>query len=183
MLADRIWHDVQLATMDPALPGLGLIDKAIVACLDGKIVYAGAAGDAPADLDAKQRIDCSGRLVTPGLVDCHTHLVYGGDRAHEFQLRLAGASYEQIAREGGGIQSTVRLTRQSTDAELTYAALTRLDALIADGVTTVEIKSGYGLEPNCAPARQTAAGRHCHHVPWCACLAARGERRQGRLHR
>ncbi len=146
MLADRLWHDVQLATMREDLTGVGLIDRATVACKDGRIVYAGATADAPANLDAKERIDCWGALVTPGLVDCHTHLVYGGDRAHEFKLRLDGASYEEIARAGGGIMSTVQATRASSAEELTFEALKRLDALIADGVTTVEIKSGYGLD-------------------------------------
>lgn len=146
MLADRLWHDVQLATMREDLPGVGLIDHATVACKDGRIVYAGATADAPANLDARERIDCWGALVTPGLIDCHTHLVFGGDRAHEFKLRLDGASYEEIARAGGGIMSTVRATRASSADDLTTDALSRLDALIADGVTTVEIKSGYGLD-------------------------------------
>ncbi len=91
-------------------------------------------------------IDCEGALMTPGLVDCHTHLVFGGDRAREFELRLEGASYEQIAREGGGIAATVAATRALTEEDLVARALPRLDALLAEGVTTVEIKSGYGLE-------------------------------------
>ncbi len=146
MLADRIWSDLQLATMRQDLPGVGYIDRAMVASKHGRIVYAGAEVDAPSGLDAKERIDCHGALVTPGLVDCHTHLVYGGDRAHEFKQRLDGASYEEIARRGGGIMSTVSATRSSSEDELEYAALKRLDALIADGATTVEIKSGYGLD-------------------------------------
>ena len=146
MLADRIWHDVQLATMRADLEGVGLIDRAIVASKDVRIVYAGARSDAPSVLDAKEWIDCHGALVTPGLIDCHTHLVHGGDRSHEFMMRLAGASYEEIAKAGGGILSTMRATRVSSDDELAFEALKRLDALIADGVTTVEIKSGYGLD-------------------------------------
>lgn len=146
MLADRIWHDAQLATMRADMPGVGYIDHAMIACKDGRIVYAGPEADAPGDLDAKERIDCRARLVTPGLVDCHTHLVWGGDRANEFRLRLEGASYEEIARAGGGIVSTVKVTRMSDDDELRCGALKRLDALIADGITTVEIKSGYGLD-------------------------------------
>ena len=89
--------------------------------------------------------DMGGRLITPGLIDCHTHLVFGGNRAREFEMRLEGASYEEVARAGGGILSTVRATRAATEAELVASALPRLDALIAEGVTTVEIKSGYGL--------------------------------------
>jgi imidazolonepropionase len=93
-----------------------------------------------------QTIDCDGRWITPGLVDCHTHLVYAGDRAHEFELRLAGASYETIAREGGGIAATVAATRAASEDDLVRQSLPRLDALIAEGVTTAEVKSGYGLE-------------------------------------
>ncbi len=146
MLADRIWSDTQLATMRADMPGVGYIDRAMVAAKDGRIVYAGTLSDAPPGLDAKEWTDCHGALVTPGLVDCHTHLVYGGNRAHEFKQRLDGASYEEIARRGGGIMSTVRVTRASDEDELEFDALKRLDALIADGVTTVEIKSGYGLD-------------------------------------
>ena len=103
--------------------------------------------DLPAALrDAPRVIDCEGRWITPGLIDCHTHLVYAGDRAAEFEMRLAGASYEEIARAGGGILSTVRATRAASEEELVASALPRLDALIAEGVTTVEVKSGYGLE-------------------------------------
>ncbi len=146
MLADRIWRDAQLATMRADLEGIGLIDRAMIASKDGRIVYAGALADAPSGLDAKEWIDCRGALVTPGLIDCHTHLVYGGDRAQEFKLRLDGASYEEVAKAGGGILSTMRATRLSSDDELAHDAAKRLDALIADGVTTVEIKSGYGLD-------------------------------------
>jgi imidazolonepropionase len=142
---DCIWQQCRLATLSPARQGLGVIDDGLIAGADGRIIYAGPARDAPA-LDAKARIDCAGRWITPGLIDCHTHLVYGGNRAHEFEQRLAGASYEEIARAGGGIVSTVKATRQASTAELVAATLPRLDALIAEGVTTIEIKSGYGLE-------------------------------------
>jgi imidazolonepropionase len=145
-LVDQIWHRCRLATLSPSRPGLGLIDDGLIAARDGRIVYAGAAADAPSALDARERIDCAGRWITPGLIDCHTHLVYGGNRAHEFEQRLAGASYEEIARAGGGIVSTVKATRKASTDELVAAALPRLDALIAEGVTTIEIKSGYGLE-------------------------------------
>ena len=145
-LVDHIWHKCRLATLSPSRHGLGLIDDGLIAAQAGRIVYAGPAADAPSALDARQRTDCDGRWITPGLIDCHTHLVYGGNRAQEFEQRLAGASYEEIARAGGGIVSTVRATRQADINELVSTALPRLDALIAEGVTTVEIKSGYGLE-------------------------------------
>ncbi|PTD19342.1 imidazolonepropionase [Sphingomonas fennica] len=141
---DRLWRNARLATLAPGLPGLGEVEDGLVACRDGLILYAGRAADAPA-FNAIETIDCEGRWITPGLIDCHTHLVHGGDRAHEFELRLAGASYEEIARAGGGILSTMAATRAASEAELVASALPRLDALIAEGVTTVEIKSGYGL--------------------------------------
>jgi imidazolonepropionase len=143
---DHIWHGCRLATLSPSRQGLGLVDDGLIAAADGRIIYAGPAADAPSSLDAKQRTNCEGRWITPGLIDCHTHLVYGGNRAGEFEQRLAGASYEEIARSGGGIVSTVKATRQASTKQLIAAALPRLDTLIAEGVTTVEIKSGYGLE-------------------------------------
>jgi imidazolonepropionase len=158
-LVDRIWHRCRLATLSPSRQGLGLVDDGLVAASDGRIVYAGSAAEAPSSLDTKERIDCGGRWITPGLIDCHTHLVYGGNRAQEFEQRLAGASYEEIARAGGGIVSTVRATRQANVEELVGASLPRLDALIAEGVTTVEIKSGYGLELD-TERRQLLAARN-----------------------
>ena len=142
---DHLWHHCRLATLAPSREGLGLIDDGIIAARDGRIVYAGAAAHAPA-FNARELTDCAGRWITPGLIDCHTHLVYGGNRAHEFERRLAGASYEEIARSGGGIVSTVKATREASTEQLVAAALPRLDALLAEGVTTIEIKSGYGLE-------------------------------------
>ena len=144
MRCDRVWTGARLATMAADAPGLGLVDDGIVAARGGRILYSGPAGEAPA-FDAADRTACEGRWITPGLVDCHTHLVHGGDRSNEFELRLAGASYEEVARAGGGIVSTVRATREASEAELVASALPRLDALLAEGVTTVEIKSGYGL--------------------------------------
>ena len=141
MRVDTIWENARLATL---AGGLGLVEGGVVAAEARRIVYAGPARDAPA-FDAVKRIDCEGRWITPGLIDCHTHLVYGGDRAREFEMRLAGATYEEIARAGGGIASTVAATRAASEQELTRTALPRLDALIAEGATTVEIKSGYGL--------------------------------------
>ena len=127
-----------------AAAGPWLIEDGIVAARGGRIVPAGPAADAPR-LQAAETIDCGGRLVTPGLIDCHTHLVFAGDRAAEFEKRIAGASYEEIARGGGGIVSTVAATRAASEDDLLAAALPRLDALLAEGVTTVEVKSGYGL--------------------------------------
>lgn len=155
---DRIWHNARLATMRADRPDLGEIEHGVVAMRGGRIVHAGAAADFPADADAIERTDCEGRWITPGLVDCHTHLVYGGNRAHEFELRLKGASYEEIARAGGGIVSTVAATRKASEDELVAGALPRLDALIAEGATTVEIKSGYGLDTT-TEMRQLAAAR------------------------
>jgi imidazolonepropionase len=155
---DRIWHNARLATMRGDLPDPGVIEHGLIAARDGRIVYAGAHSGFPGDVDAAERIDCGGRWITPGFVDCHTHLVFGGDRAHEFELRLKGASYEEIARAGGGIVSTVAATRNATEDELVASALPRLDALIGEGVTTVEIKSGYGLNTK-TEMRQLSAAR------------------------
>jgi imidazolonepropionase len=144
MRCDRAWTDARLATLDPARPGLGVVERGCIAEAGGTLLYVGPAADAPA-FDAVETIDCEGAWVTPGLIDPHTHLIYGGDRAGEFERRLAGATYEEIARAGGGIVSTMRATRAASEADLVAAALPRLDALIAEGVTTVEVKSGYGL--------------------------------------
>ena len=124
--------------------GLGVIRDAALAARDGRIAWLGPRDALPAH-DAPVT-DCGGAWILPGLVDCHTHLVFGGSRAAEFERRLAGATYEEIAREGGGILSTVRATRAADEAALLAAALLRLDGLLAEGVTTVEVKSGYGLE-------------------------------------
>nr|WP_211248726.1 imidazolonepropionase [Acidocella facilis] len=129
--------------MDPDLPGLGLVEPGMVAQAHGRILYAGPMRD----MQAEEVVDCEGRWITPGLIDCHTHLVYAGSRAGEFEARLAGASYEEIARAGGGIMGTMRATRAASFDELRRAAELRLEALLAEGVTTIEIKSGYGLAP------------------------------------
>ena len=144
MHCDRLWRNARLATLARGADGLGEVHDGVIAARGGRIVYAGSADLAPA-LDAVETINCDGRWITPGLIDCHTHLVWGGYRAREFELRLAGASYEEIARAGGGIVSTMAATRAASEAELLACALPRLDALIAEGATTVEIKSGYGL--------------------------------------
>ncbi len=144
--ADHVWHNCRLATLAAGQPGLGITEDGLVAEKNGVIIYAGPKRDVPTRLTSARWIDCEGRWITPGLIDCHTHLVYGGNRAEEFELRLAGASYEEIARRGGGIVSTVKATRQASEDELVSGAQSRLDTLIAEGVTTIEIKSGYGLE-------------------------------------
>jgi imidazolonepropionase len=144
---ETIWLNARLATVASGATGLGTVDKGALAARDGRIVFAGPQDDIPAAWRARARVvDCEGRWITPGLIDCHTHLVYGGDRAREFEMRLAGATYEEIARSGGGILSTVRATRESSEEDLMRSALRRLDALIAEGVTTIEVKSGYGLD-------------------------------------
>ncbi len=137
-------RNARLATM-AGPERYGLIDKGALALSGGRIVWAGPEADMPQEYDG-EAIDLGGRLVTPALIDCHTHLVFGGNRAAEFEMRLEGASYEQIARAGGGIVSTVTATRGASDQALLADALRRADTLIAEGVGTVEIKSGYGLD-------------------------------------
>ncbi|MBR1221164.1 imidazolonepropionase [Bradyrhizobium sp. U87765 SZCCT0131] len=146
MRYDKIWLDARLVTVNPALAGLGIIERGAIAAKDGRIAYVGPEADLPSGWSAAETVKLDGRWVTPGLVDCHTHLVYGGNRAHEFELRLAGASYEEIARAGGGIVSTVKATRAASEDDLVRTALPRLDHLLAEGVTTIEVKSGYGLD-------------------------------------
>jgi imidazolonepropionase len=158
MRCDRLWYNARLMTLAGASPGLGVVEDGVIAATGGRIVYAGPRADAPAGLDAEERVRLDGRWVLPGLIDCHTHLVHAGDRAREFELRLDGATYEEIARAGGGIQSTVRETRNASEAALVAATLPRLDALLAEGVTTVEIKSGYGLDRD-TELRQLRAAR------------------------
>jgi imidazolonepropionase len=144
---DTVWLNARLATLIEGRPGLGIVESGAIGARDGYIAFVGREDELPAaQRNGARIVDCEGRWITPALIDCHTHLVYGGDRAHEFELRLAGATYEEIAREGGGILSTVRATRAASEDELIRSALRRLDALIAEGVGAVEVKSGYGLE-------------------------------------
>jgi imidazolonepropionase len=144
----QLWSNCRAATMQAgAAQPYGLIADAALVVEGESIAWVGPLADVPADLLARctARHDAGGALITPGLIDCHTHLVYGGDRAHEFELRLNGATYEEIARAGGGIASTVKATRAASAKELQVQSSARLKRLIAQGVTTLEIKSGYGL--------------------------------------
>ena len=140
----EVWTNLHAATMVEGGAPYGAVTDAAILVEDGRIAWLGPAAAAP---PAEVRRDCGGAWVTPGLIDCHTHLVHGGNRAREFELRLQGATYEELARAGGGIWSTVAATRALDEAALVAGALPRLDALLAEGVTTVEVKSGYGLEP------------------------------------
>ncbi len=142
----RVLKNCQVATMVPGSVAYGLDGSDTIALQDEKIIWVGVQAELPQEYSKASALDLEGRLVTPGLIDCHTHLVFGGHRAREFEMRLNGASYEEIARAGGGIVSTVTATRAASQNELVGQALPRLDALIAEGITTVEIKSGYGLD-------------------------------------
>ncbi|HYD86360.1 MAG TPA: amidohydrolase family protein [Vitreimonas sp.] len=145
---DTLWVNANLATMIPGGAPYGAIQRGAVAAKDGKIAWVGYAADLPGhavDL-AREVRRCENAWITPGLVDCHTHLVFGGDRAREFEMRLQGKSYEEIARASGGIVSTVAATRAASREDLVASAAKRLAGLTREGVTTVEIKSGYGLD-------------------------------------
>ncbi len=145
MKADRLLIDCHVATMVKGLVPYGAIQDAAVVIADGRIAWVGPRADLPA-VDATETERLDGRWVTPGLIDCHTHLVFGGDRSAEFEQRLGGATYEEIARAGGGIVSSVKATRAASEDDLFASAMTRLAGLKATGVTTLEIKSGYGLD-------------------------------------
>ena len=145
MKVDRLWTNGRLATLREGAGAYGALEPAALAARDGRIAWIGPLAGAP-NFEAAETTDLGGRWVTPGLIDCHTHLVYAGDRAGEFEQRLMGASYREIAEAGGGIVSTVRATREASEDELVGQSRRRLDALLAEGVTTVEIKSGYGLD-------------------------------------
>ena len=145
MAWDSLWTNVHLATM--AQPhSYGEIRNAALAVKDGKVAWLGPLSDLPDDARAHEPHDGFGGWITPGLIDCHTHVVYAGNRSDEFEARLNGATYADIAQSGGGILSTVRATRAASEDELYRASLSRVKALLAEGVTTLEIKSGYGLE-------------------------------------
>jgi imidazolonepropionase len=144
MTTTTLWRHARIATMHGSAPW-GWIERGAMLTDGGRITWVGADNAVPRDAAPVREIDLEGALVTPGLIDAHTHLVYGGDRAAEFELRLQGASYEEIARAGGGIASTVAATRAASDDALFATAARRARALMAEGVTTVEVKSGYGL--------------------------------------
>jgi len=151
--------ELSAATMVEGGAPYGLIDDALIAVVDGLIVWIGPREAAPREVRALPMHKQEGRLITPGLIDCHTHIVHGGNRAREFEMRLEGASYEEIARAGGGILSTVTATRAADEDALVDTALPRLDTLIAEGVTAIEIKSGYGLDIDTELAMLRAARR------------------------
>ena len=145
MSFSTLFRNAQIATMTPG-KSYGLIENGAVVISADRIKWVGAEKELPDEFAGLQGKNLEGRLVTPALIDCHTHLVYGGSRATEFELRLNGASYEEIARNGGGILSTVTATRNASENELLAQSLPRLDALLSEGVATIEIKSGYGLD-------------------------------------
>ena len=142
----RLLTGLNVATLAAPGPAYGLIDNGAILIADGMIEWVGAFKDAP---DAERIEDFGGRLAIPALIDCHTHLVYGGNRAREFEMRLEGASYAEVARAGGGIAATVSATRAATTETLLADALTRVDVMLAEGVGVIEVKSGYGLDQDC----------------------------------
>ena len=146
MKTSKLFVDLNAATMCENQDAYGMIENAAIAITEGVIAWVGPAAELPTAFASLPRESFDGRTVTPGLIDCHTHIVHGGDRSVEFEMRLKGASYEELARAGGGIVSTVTATRSASEDTLLRDALRRVDALIAEGVTSIEIKSGYGLE-------------------------------------
>jgi len=164
-----IWENARIATMQTGTGPYGLIDDGFIVVSGEHIQDIGTADPVhpiPGDVDSR-RIDCGGRLITPGLIDCHTHLVYGGNRASEFELRLTGTSYADIAAAGGGIQSTVQATRNEAENVLFDAARQRLQRMISQGITTVEIKSGYGLDTGTESKMLGIAQRLERDLPLC----------------
>src|SRR5258707_8216025 len=145
---DDLWLNGRLAKMTPGDVPYGAVEDGAIAAAGGRIAWLGARRDLPGRREglARRVHDLAGYWLTPGLIDCHTHIVHGGDRAQEFELRLQGATYEEIARAGGGIRSTVTKTRAASETELLASAEARLAPLRAEGVTTIEVKSGYGLD-------------------------------------
>jgi imidazolonepropionase len=140
---EQLLTNIRVATMSN---GYGLIDRAAIAVKDGHVAWVGVEAELPRAFSGFAKITHQGRLVTPGLIDCHTHVVFGGNRAAEFEMRLKGATYEEVARTGGGIISTVTATRTASEVQLVASALPRVDAMLAEGVCVIEVKSGYGLD-------------------------------------
>jgi len=172
MTFDLLLENCRTATMAGGDTPYGAVEDAAIGITGDRIAWVGPRKDAGA---ATERIDLRNRWVTPGLIDCHTHIVYGGDRANEFELRLKGATYEEIARAGGGIVSTVKATRAASESELVESAAKRLKPLLDEGVTTVEIKSGYGLDLETERRQLRAAralGRRLPVTVRATCLAA-----------
>lgn len=164
MTAPHVYTEATLATMQPDAGDYGLVQNAAIVTEGEHIAWLGPIADLPEPYVSVGSTSLAGRLITPALIDCHTHIVHGGNRALEFEMRLQGASYEEVARAGGGIVSTVTATRETSEEDLLKAALTRADALISEGVSTIEIKSGYGLDQDTElkmlrVARQIAAHR------------------------
>ncbi|MEQ8968709.1 MAG: imidazolonepropionase [Azospirillaceae bacterium] len=154
---DTLWIDARLATMTAGGAAYGAIEDGAIAVAGDRIAWVGPRAELP-DAAPATVVSAGGRWITPGLIDAHTHIVHGGDRAREFEMRLEDASYEEIARAGGGIRSTVAATRAADEDALVASALPRLDALLAEGVTTIEVKSGYGLDAE-TEARMLRAAR------------------------
>ena len=171
MHCDSLWTGVHLATMAEtgsitgSTRGYGEIRDAALVVRAGRIVWLGRRADRPAELQADRIIDGGGAWITPGLIDCHTHIVYAGNRSDEFEARLNGATYAEIAQRGGGIVSTVRATRSASEDELFRASVPRVRALLAEGVTTLEIKSGYGLDLATERKLLRVARRIGHELP------------------
>ena len=173
-MSKELLTNLTLATMERGERPYGLISNGAVALDGGRIVWRGPADAAPDAYATWTRRDLAGRLVTPALIDCHTHIVYGGDRAREFEMRLEGMSYEDIARAGGGIFSTVEATRKTDPDALLAGALPRVDALIAEGVSAIEIKSGYGLDIDTELAMLRTARRIAAERPIRVCTSFLG---------
>jgi len=173
---ETLWLDARLATMTKGGTPYGAIEDGAIGVEGGRIAWVGRRADLPGRPDslASEVRDCGNRWITPGLVDCHTHLVHGGDRAHEFELRLMGATYEEIARAGGGIRSTVSATRTASEAALYESASRRLADLQAEGVTTIEIKSGYGLDRDTEAKMLRVARRLDAELPVTVCTTFLG---------
>lgn len=161
-----LFINVNLATMTDGSQSYGAVENAALAITRGKISWLGKVSDLPKyDHNSVDVIDGNGKWLTPGLIDCHTHLVYGGNRANEFEMRLQGKSYQEIANAGGGIVSTVSATRKASEVELLASALPRLTALHQQGVTSVEIKSGYGLDTKNEIKMLNVAGQLAEKLP------------------